>query len=223
LDIVKELEEDARNMRNYKVNNYINELQKKKISPMHDLAKDLILLSTSPVEFFDVNTTNTQLGELKQNFSHFTKHMFNALNQFVRSPQTLMESSKGPLTTEPILKGIDFSKVSERPLQPSQASPSRMQPTKDIPAASLHRKRKEFNISQSEQIIETDWAEDVILRHVNTIAPDHTDSILCAIVINNRFLVSGGKDGLLFVQTLDGEKVVSLRGHEASICALSLI
>jgi len=108
--------------------------------------------------------------------------------------------------------------VSER--VPAQAP---IQPTREVSSISLHKKRKEFSISQSEQILETDWAEDVMMRHVNTIAPEHTDSILCGIVINNKFLVSGGKDGLLVVQTLDGEKVVTLRGHEAGICTLSLI
>jgi hypothetical protein len=83
--------------------------------------------------------------------------MFNALGQFVHSPHNLLELGKGPLTTELILKDIDFSKVSERLVQPYQTSPPRMQPTRDISAVSLHRKRKEFSISQSEQILETDW------------------------------------------------------------------
>ena len=47
-DMVKELEEDALSMRNYKVNNYINTLQQRKLSPLHDLAHDLEALSTSP-------------------------------------------------------------------------------------------------------------------------------------------------------------------------------
>lgn len=84
------------------------------------------------------------MGELKQNFSHFTKHMFTALNEFVRSPQIILEMSKAPLNNEPILKEIDFSKVSER-------IPAQAQPVRDISRVSLNqqKKRREFSISQS--------------------------------------------------------------------------
>lgn len=195
-------------LRNQKINNYIHELQKKKLTPMQDFAKDLIILTSSPIEFYDSNATNNQLAELKQNFSHFTKHMFNALSQFVRSANLVTDSGK---IGEPILNGIEISKV-------TQGQASHVQP------APIGKKaKKEFSISQSEQIIEVDWAEEIGLKHFNCIQPDHTDSILCGIIISNRFLVTGGKDGLLNVQTLEGSKVTTLRGHEAGICTLSLI
>jgi WD40 repeat protein len=58
---------------------------------------------------------------------------------------------------------------------------------------------------------------------VNSIQPGHFDLVLCAIVINNKYLVTGGKDSQLIVTTLQGEKIASLRGHESSICTLALI
>lgn len=66
-------------MRNFKINNYINELQRKKLTPLTELSKELILLTSTPIDFYNASANNTQLAELKQNFSHFTKHMFTAL------------------------------------------------------------------------------------------------------------------------------------------------
>lgn len=86
---------------------------------MQDIAKDLIILSASPIEFYDSNTTNNQLAELKQNFSHFTKHMFNSLSQFVRSATLVIDSGK---VTDPILHGIEISKVTQG--QASQVQPN---------------------------------------------------------------------------------------------------
>jgi WD40 repeat protein len=41
--------------------------------------------------------------------------------------------------------------------------------------------------------------------------------------IRNKYIVSGGKDGLLNVVQHSGSKVATLRGHEASVCSLALI
>ena len=46
--------------------------------------------------------------------------------------------------------------------------------------------------------------------------------MLCTIAVGNQ-IVSGGRDGHLNVLSLDGKNVATLRGHQASICCLSLI
>jgi hypothetical protein len=42
-------------------------------------------------------------------------------------------------------------------------------------------------------------------------------------MINGKYIVTGGKDSHLNVYTLDGAKVTTLKGHQASICTLALI
>lgn len=121
--------------------------------------------------------------------------MFSALAEFVKSPQMASDVARG--ITGDVLKGIDLSKVSVGGVSNVQRKPG----------------RREFAISQSEQILMTDWAEDVALRHVNSIEPGHRDIILCGLVVNNKALVTGGKDGQLIVQTLDGQRIAALVGH----------
>lgn len=58
---------------------------------------------------------------------------------------------------------------------------------------------------------------------MTTIKPPHSDIILCMIGVKNRYIVSGGKDALLNVMEKSGNKVATLRGHEASVCSLALI
>lgn len=73
-------------------------------------------MTSSSADFYDSSAMVAQLAELKQNFSHFTKHMFAALAEFVKAPRV-----GGNPNTDNLLKGIDLSKgidmskVSERP------------------------------------------------------------------------------------------------------------
>ena len=55
------------------------------------------------------------------------------------------------------------------------------------------------------------------------IKPPHSDVILCMIGVQNKYIVSGGKDSLVNVMTQSGNKVATLRGHEASVCSLAVI
>lgn len=57
----------------------------------------------------------------------------------------------------------------------------------------------------------------------SVVKPPHSDVILCLIGVHNKYIVSGGKDGLLNVMTYSGSKVATLRGHESSVCSLALI
>lgn len=92
--MVKEIEREVANLRSYKISQYINDIQKKKLFPLMELSKELIIMTSSPFEFYDAATTSAQLAELRANFSHFTKHMFNALKTFVRTPEGLLELGK---------------------------------------------------------------------------------------------------------------------------------
>jgi hypothetical protein len=52
--------------------------------------------------------------------------------------------------------------------------------------------------------------------------PSSIDSLLCAISVGN-VIVSGGRNGLLSVLSLNGNTIRTLKGHQASICSLALI
>lgn len=72
----------------------MNDIQRKKLFPLLEISKELIILTTSPFQFYDAITTSTKLGELKQAFGHFTKHMFTGLKELVRTPEGLLEKGK---------------------------------------------------------------------------------------------------------------------------------
>lgn len=50
----------------------------------------------------------------------------------------------------------------------------------------------------------------------------HTDITLCSVGFKNQ-VITGGKDAIVTVNSLDGEKVITLRGHQASVCCISII
>ena len=93
-EMVKEIELEVNNLRNYKISQYVNDIQRKKLFPLLEISKELIILTTSPFQFYDAITTSTKLGELKQAFGHFTKHMFTGLKELVRTPEGLLEKGK---------------------------------------------------------------------------------------------------------------------------------
>jgi hypothetical protein len=82
------------NLRSYKISQYVNDIQRKKLFPLLELSKELIILSTSPFQFYDAITTSSKLAELKQAFCHFTKHMFTGIKELVRTPEGLLEKGK---------------------------------------------------------------------------------------------------------------------------------
>jgi hypothetical protein len=47
-DMVKEIEREVANLRSYKISQYINDIQKKKLFPLMELSKDLIIMTSSP-------------------------------------------------------------------------------------------------------------------------------------------------------------------------------
>ena len=69
----------------------------------------------------------------------------------------------------------------------------------------------------------TKWSEGVSLRKIERVVTDHEDSILCIFFINNKYVATGSKDKTINIYTLEGKKVTTLRGHDASICSLTTI
>lgn len=53
-ELIKELTKDTRNYKIYRIQNHITELQKQRISPMLEISKELILLSTSNQNFYNM-------------------------------------------------------------------------------------------------------------------------------------------------------------------------
>ena len=50
-----------------------------------------------------------------------------------------------------------------------------------------------------------------------------SDIILCCLLLPSNQIVVGGKDGQLVVYHLNGERLCTLKGHNASICSLALV
>lgn len=61
------------------------------------------------------------------------------------------------------------------------------------------------------------------LKKLQRVVTDHSETILCIFYIDNRFIATGSKDKTINVYTFDGQKVTTLRGHDASICSLSSV
>lgn len=87
-----------------------------------ELSKEIIIMTSSPFEFYDAATTSSQLAELRGNFSHFTKHMFNALKTFVRTPEGLFQAGKQEFAeNENYQKDIEYEEeVAIRPQNTSR-------------------------------------------------------------------------------------------------------
>ena len=88
-ELIKELTKDSKNYKIYKIQNYITELQKKKINPLLELSKEIILMQTTNHGFYCSENTQGELGNLKQQICHFTSHMFANLGKYVTNPATL--------------------------------------------------------------------------------------------------------------------------------------
>lgn len=80
-----------------------------------------------------------------------------------------------------------------------------------------------MHVGRTEKNLITKWAENLNLKKLERITTDHADSILCIFFIDNRLIATGSKDKTIHIYTIDGEKVNTLRGHDASICCLSTI
>lgn len=57
-------------------------------------------------------------------------------------------------------------------------------------------------LSSSGQSISSSWAEDIKVMESKTIYTDHQNIILCAAIIRNQYIATGGKDSLINIYTL---------------------
>lgn len=78
-------------------------------------------------------------------------------------------------------------------------------------------------VSRTQQGTIVKWADGISLRKTERIVTDHQDSILCIFFIDNQFIATGSKDKTINIYDLEGKKITTLRGHDASICSLSTI
>ena len=58
-----------------------------------------------------------------------------------------------------------------------------------------------IRLSSSGQSISSSWAEDIKVTESKTIYTDHQNIILCAAIIKNQYIATGGKDSLINVYT----------------------
>lgn len=82
-----------------------------------------------------------------------------------------------------------------------------------------------FNsISQTQQNISFDWAENIALTPTQTIRSVAEDILLCAIEISKNLIAVGSKDGLINIyDTTTTQKIVTLKGHKAGICKMAMV
>ena len=165
-DMVKEIEREVANLKSYKISQYINDIQKKKLFPVLELSKELIIMTSSPFEFYDAATTSAQLSELRANFSHFTKHMFGILKSFIRTPEGLLETGKQQFEEHTIHREEEArpEAVRERKdcVAPSiQSSRERVEvvPQRMSSLKRLKSREIQTSICPSGQALSTEWAE----------------------------------------------------------------
>lgn len=290
-ELIKELEQDSVNYKTYKIHNYITEIQKKKLSPLLDLTREIVLLGTTNSTYYKSDVTVKQLQELKGNFGHFTSHMFAALANYVAGPQTVLEKmdhmDKGDENT--IRRDEDFQRPTKDYLPRSITTPvpavassgniggtfgrgaySEYQPQSPNPYSTMSPRHNEYELfppsdpgyskssqsipnivitggsptpnfqgsgsmnniinssmnyltppspamnsnmntnsnntrarlSSSGQSISCSWAEEIKVTESRTIYTDHQSIILCAAIIKNQYIATGGKDSLIHVYTL---------------------
>lgn len=78
-------------------------------------------------------------------------------------------------------------------------------------------------VSPSQQGTVVKWADGLSLKKTERVVTDHQDSILCMFFIENQYIATGSKDKTINIYDMEGRKITTLRGHDASICSLSTI
>lgn len=221
-DLISEIEKDAEHMRNFKVYGYLSELQKQKLEPITQLSDELVMMGAVEAPFYRSKELNGKLREVKQHFGSFIKEVFDGLAQYVVTPQLIVERERQEQeNNRTLLKEFDIMESSkQRPFDVHYPSNSRTEerPTKD--SKDMKRAKKLSYVGSNEQGCLTRWCEEVKFSRVERVETDHGDSILCIYFVD-RFIATGSKDSTINIYSLEGKKLRSLRGHEASICCLS--
>lgn len=82
--------------------------------------------------------------------------------------------------------------------------------------------RLEF-VSSNQQCSLIKYGDTVNFNHKERIVTDHSDAILCIFFVSQKYVATGSKDKTINIYSFDGSKVATLKGHNASICCLSMI
>lgn len=91
-----------------------------------------------------------------------------------------------------------------------------------ISSQSLKYKEPQDFIVVAPQNIVVEKAGGISIKDNYCVRSLHTDITLCSVGYKNT-IITGGKDAIVTVNSLDGEKVITLRGHQASVCSMSII
>lgn len=111
-------------------------------------------------------------------------------------------------------------------MQPNSANINYNIPTNDIKKQNnaFVEESKYIKLSQAQQTISYDWAEDVRVSDYTTLRADSDDIVLCALEVTKNTVAVGCKNGTITIHDLvTGNKRATLRGHKASICTLAMV
>jgi hypothetical protein len=111
-DLIHEIERDAEHMRNFKIYGYLGELQKQKLEPILSLSNELVMIGAAECNFYRNKELSAKLKEVKQHFGSFIKEVFDNLNEYVITPQLLVERERQEMeNSKEILREFDQASV----------------------------------------------------------------------------------------------------------------
>jgi hypothetical protein len=90
-DLINEIEKDAEHMRNFRVYGYLGELQKQKLEPISQIGNELVMIGAAECPFYKHKELTGKLKNVKAHFASFIKEVFEALDEYVITPEHLME------------------------------------------------------------------------------------------------------------------------------------
>lgn len=79
------------------------------------------------------------------------------------------------------------------------------------------------HVSLNQQCSVINYGDSVTLTHRQKIITDHSDAILCVLMVGESHIATGSKDKTINIYSLGGDKEATLRGHNSAICCLAVI
>lgn len=106
-DLVSEIAKDAEHMRNYRIYGYLGELQKQKLEPISVISNELILIGAAECPFYKHKEMTGRLKGVKGNFAGIIKEVNECLQDYVISPQDLVNREQMELdNTKTVLRDL---------------------------------------------------------------------------------------------------------------------
>lgn len=228
---ISQMEKSANDMKKVHVMNYLAELQKDRILPLHDLQREIVLLTEYSNGFYQSEDFRHILNELKAYVHQEVRKIYTDSHLYIREVSSIL------FKEEPrILDGID-ERMGDSPGTRKHKNPIFNDRTN---AGNVSRSRASLEggresklnnktgspvygeLSQAQQAVRLEWAENLHIVESNRFSLDKSFTPLCAISINNQ-LVFGLKDGSIAVTTPEGQLIKCLKEHRASVCTLSIL